>query len=232
MPAYDPGNCSIRWLAYFDLLGTSELIRVGKTTEVFAAYQDAFEQLARWKKRHAKVNHAWFSDTFILFSEDGSGESFAAIERVSRWFAFALLRREIPVRGALSCGEFYVDQSNSLYLGPALLEAYEWGENQDWIGFLLCPSSITQLAKLGLPVSERLNYIQCEVPLKKPPRTSVPAIGACILGNWMRWSNGKNVLLDKLEKMRARQSSTTVRRKYDHTIEFIIKHERKPIENR
>lgn len=153
VPTYDPDNYRVRWLAYFDLLGTSELIQMGKTTEVFAAFQEALVQLVRWKKRHAQVSHAWFSDTFILFSEDDSVESFTAIDMVCRRFIFALILRDIPVRGALSCDELYADRSNSLYLGLALLEAYEYGENQDWIGFLLCPSSTTKLTELGLPIS-------------------------------------------------------------------------------
>lgn len=252
MLSYEPNNCKTRWLGYFDLLGTSELIRAGKATTVFLAYQDALKELGEWQGRHAEVNHAWFSDTFILFTEDDSIESFGAIERVCRWFVSSLLLRQIPVRGSMSCGKLYVDHSNSIYLGRALLEAYEWGECQDWIGFLLCPSSITKLTDLKLPVSERLHYVQCEIPLKNKEaspgmracswiwarlhrwiknKKASPNMRACVLGNWLP-KNRQEVLLANFEQMKAGQSDHRVRKKYDRTIEFILKHKRKPIGNR
>lgn len=224
--SYEPDNCRVRWLGYFDLLGTCELIRAGKTAAVFLAYQDALKELNRSKELQAEVNHAWFSDTFILFTEDASLASFSAIERRCRWFVSSLLLREIPVRGSMSCGELYIDHSNSLYVGPALLEAYEWGENQDWIGYLLCPSSTTQLTNLSL--SRVLHYVQYEIPIKKETETSVSDISACVLGNWLpRNRNGQNALLGKLKQMRAIQSDPRVLSKYDRTIDFILKQERK-----
>lgn len=125
---YAPEFHTSRWLRYFDLLGTSELIRSGNINKVFNAYQEVLEKLDGWRKRHPNVYHAWFSDTFIMYSEDNSGKSFSAIEMVARWFAFSLLYRKIPLRGALSCSHFYADRANSLYLGAAFLEAYEWGK--------------------------------------------------------------------------------------------------------
>jgi hypothetical protein len=225
---YASENCVPRWVGYFDLLGTSELIRSGKTKEVFSAYQEALVQLSRWSKRHANVYHAWFSDTFLIYSEDDSGVSFPAIEIVCRWFAFALLRRKIAVRGALSCGAFYADRANSLYLGAAFLEAYEWGENQDWIGFILCPSSVNRLANLNLPVEELPNYVKCAVPFKKPPVQGSASVGACILGNMIRQSDGSNLLLPKLAEMAELQADPLIRQKYERTIEFLANHERKP----
>lgn len=224
---YDPENYTPRWVGYFDLLGTSLLIRSDRIIDVFSAYRNAMEHLNSWRKRHSNVYHAWFSDTFLVFSDDDTAESFAAIEMVCRWLVFALLRRKIPVRGALSCGQFYADRSNSLYLGHALLEAYEWGENQDWIGLVLCPSSVKRLAKLNLPIEERLNYVKCDIPLKKLPNGKVPDSAACILGNWVKLSGERNALLGKLKEMSAEQQDERIRRKYERTINFIIKHERK-----
>lgn len=226
--SYEPDNCKTRWLGYFDLLGTSELIKTDKATAVFLAYQDALKELHKWRERHAKVNYAWFSDTFILFTEDDSVESFGAIERVCRWFVSSLLLRQIPVRGSMSWGELYVDHSNSIYLGRALLEAYEWGECQDWIGFLLCQSSITKLTDLKLLVSVRQHYVQSEIPLKN--KKASQNMSACVLGNWLP-KRHQEALLANFEQMKDGQSDPRVRKKYDRTVEFILKHKRKPIGN-
>ena len=42
----------------------------------------------------------------------------------------------------------------------------EFGEAQDWIGFLLCPSAVVRLDEVGLPAGERLNYAYSEIPSK------------------------------------------------------------------
>ncbi len=223
---YDPKNDALRWLGYFDLLGTSELIRTGKIFELFHAYQVVLEQLNRWEKRHANVSHAWFSDTFLVFADDDSFESFAAIDRVCRWLMFALVQRKIPVRGSLACGQFYSDQPNSLFLGSALLEAYEFGENQDWIGFILCPSSSARLAELELPVEERLNYVNYDVPFKKMTDGLSNYLAACILGNWAMLRGEQNVLIAKLNEMMNEQHDDRIRKKYERTILFIEKNQR------
>jgi len=225
--SYNPLNISSLWLGYFDLLGTSKLIQSGKILEVFIAYQEALEKLKGWEKRHPNVSSAWFSDTFIIFSEDDSELSFQAVDLISRWLIFSLLRRSIPVRGAIACGPFYADNSNRIYLGQALLEAYEWGENQDWIGMLLCPSSVTRLAELNLPIKERLNYTFCDVPFKKPHQNDSLSFAACILGQWVRSSSDQNVLLEYIRKMSISQKEEQVRLKYERTIQFIEKNDRK-----
>jgi hypothetical protein len=228
---YNPSNISSRWLGYFDLLGTSKLIQSGKIVEVFLAYQEALEKLKSWEKSNPNVSTAWFSDTFIIFSEDDSGLSFQAIDLISRWLMFSLLRRSIPVRGAISCGSFYADNSNRIYLGQALLEAYEWGENQDWIGMLLCPSSIIRLDELNLPIKERLNYTFCEVPFKKPHQDGPLNFAACILGQWVRSSSDQNILLEYIRKLSVTQKEEPVRLKYERTIQFIEKYDRKSANN-
>ncbi len=223
---YDPENAKNRWLAYFDLLGTKNLFASKDIYRVFSAYQTALEKLASWKDRHSCVSYSWFSDTFIIYTEDESAESFAAIEMVCRWFIFSLIREKIPLRGALSCGEFYVDEDSKIFLGQALLESYEYGENQDWLGFILSPSSVVKLNALSLPIEERLNYCYYEIPFKKNVDPPVKC-AVFMLGNLVVLSNGENPLLAKLEEMLKLQTDTAIIKNYTNTIKFI--HERRRI---
>ena len=217
---YDQENTKIRWLGYFDLLGTKDLLLSKDICKVFSAYKVALEKLESWKERHVCVSYSWFSDTFIIYTENESSESFAAIEMVCRWFVFSLIREKIPVRGALSCGDFYVDEINKIFLGKALLDAYEYGENQDWIGFMLAPSSIERLAEIFLPIEERLNYCYYDIPFKKSIDPSVKC-AAFMLGNLVLYRNGKNPILEKLEEMLKVQSDIRIINKYQKTIKFI-----------
>jgi len=228
---YASENYTSRWLGYFDLMGTRKLIGYGKIDEVFKAYQEALNHLKDWK--HDSIYHAWFSDTFIIFSEDDSISSFLEIEKLCRYFIFSLIYRNIPVRGALSCGNFYADRKNSLYLGAALVDAYEWGENQDWIGFILCPSSGERLANLDYSIEKHPNYVKYEVLFKKPEKSKITVprtvkVDACKF-DMILWNGGLNLLLPKLEKMAKSQKDPGILLKYARTIEFLTKNERKRI---
>ena len=162
---YNPANDSHRWLSYFDLLGTRALIESRDHFYVFTVYATAIERARKTLERQPTVSSVWFSDTFLIYTSDDSAQNFAFIDQVSRWFVYFLLTTaSIPVRGAISCGNFYADRSSNLYFGPALVEAYEYGEAQDWIGFLLSPSAVTRLDSLGIPAGGLLNYSYWNVP--------------------------------------------------------------------
>ena len=214
-----------RWLAYFDLLGMRDLIRRRQMAQVFDAYATATEKLSAWRKRHPKVFQTWFSDTFIVYTNNDSALSFRAIDAVTRWFVFSLIRSHVPVRGALACGAFYADARSRIYFGEALLEAYEWGENQDWIGYVLAPSAAARLDAVGLPPLQRLNYRAHDIPFKKPPEGGSESAVACLLGNWIQTSTGGNFLMRPLQQMYERQSDKRVRAKYERTIAFLKQYE-------
>lgn len=220
---YNPAFSRSRWVGYFDLLGTRELIRSGDHFRVFSVYETAVGEVIRWNSRLTGIQHAWFSDTFLIYSEDDTASDFVAMDSICRWFVHFLILAGIPVRGAVACGDFYADAGNRVYLGQALLDAYEFGEAQDWIGFLLCPSAIMRLDEVGLPASEQLNYSYAEVPFKKMMSTN--RLAACVLGEWAK-INGENQVVVALRQMKARQLDGEIARKYQNFITFIERHGR------
>ncbi len=131
----------------------------------------------------------------------------------------------IPVCGAMSYGDFYADKNNNVFFGEALIEAYSFGENQNWIGFIICPSAIEQMKSIGLPADERLNYAYWKIPYKKMQRDIPEKLPAYIIGGSVE-INGKNVCLEKLKEMRTRQSDDRIIQKYDNTIDFILRNKR------
>ena len=166
------------------------------------------------------IQHAWFSDTFVMYSDEDSASDFASMDMIARWFVHLLLTHKIPVRGAIACGDFYADRINQLYLGEALIEAYEYGEAQDWIGFLLCPSAVKRLNEVGLPADERLNYAYTDIPTKKTHANAAFKLPACILGCWA-YINGENLCLSALREMKLKAPDDSIARKYDNAIKFI-----------
>ena len=221
VPEYRHECATTRWVAYFDLLGMRNLVSSAGILSVFRAYQQAIETLAR----RDQVRCAWFSDSFLIFTSDDSVPSFVYIEPACRWFAFLLLLKGVPARGAITRGELYADERARVYIGPALVEAYECGENQDWIGFVLTPAAAQQLAALKLPVDEQRDYRRYAIPFKQPPE-SANDYAACVIGNWNRiLPDRRNQSIELLEEMLGRQSDARVRRKYENTLEFLRTHE-------
>jgi hypothetical protein len=95
------------------------------------------------------ISYSWFSDTFIVFSRRDSLREFHQIEMIGRNFFLELLLAHIPSRGALSHGRLYSQKRKNIFLGQALIDAYEYGEKQDWLGFLLSPTVSKGLSDKG-----------------------------------------------------------------------------------
>lgn len=224
-PEYDGCCVGNRWLAYFDLLGIKHQVQNKSVLDVYSVYDYAIRQVLQKTGRTNRVQYAWFSDTFLFFSKDDSASSFAEIEAVSRWYAYFLISHEVPLRGAIACGEFYADTKHQVYVGKALVEAYEYGEAQDWIGFILCPSVVSQLERLDLPANERLHYRLYEYPNKKPSSKFEIRLPACLIGNYACQHDGRNPAIQALESMKAKLSQSTenthILNKYENTIRFL-----------
>lgn len=216
---YNPGYEATRWVGYFDLLGIKEKIKDNNTIAIFNAYSSALEELEKRKEPFDGVKYAWFSDTFLIYTANDSVESFCEIDNVSRWFFSSLIADGIPVRGSISCSSFYADSDCSLFFGRALLEAYEYGEAQDWIGYVLCPSAVLQLSKLKVSKS-LLNYACVDIPYNERCSGLTRKLPASILGRWLPF-DGYSRCIKNLETMRDECDHDGVRKKYDRAIALI-----------
>jgi len=220
---FDPANYAVRWVSYIDLLGFTELVRTKSWIDVFSYYTKAVEHFIEDFGFEPRIEKTWFSDTFLLYSRGNAPSSFAAIEATTRWFVYYLISDGIPVRGAMAYGDFYADKENNIFFGQALIEAYHYGENQDWIGFVLCPSAVNQMAAIGLPANKRLNYAYWNIPYKKHKKADgilQKSLPAYIIGGSVE-INGRNPCLDKLLEMKGKLTDSGLVKKYENTISFI-----------
>ena len=218
---FEPKCDGPRWVAYFDLLGMTQELQDKRYLAVFGAYQRAVEQLEHIRGDHTRVHHTWFSDTFVLATIDDSGPSFTEIELVSRWFAYFLIEAQIPLRGAIACGHMYADFANRIFIGEALVEAYLYGEAQDWVGYVLCPSTTRTMECLGIPVDQRLHYALWSPQWSKRAPAGVPdRLSACLLGSWITLS-GQNPIRARLQEMAARHKPGKIRAKYERAVQFL-----------
>ncbi|MBL0211970.1 MAG: hypothetical protein IPQ13_13830 [Holophagaceae bacterium] len=220
----DPTKNNQCWLAYLDLLGAGRLIESEQWEDVFCIYAESLKHFKRDGFDEHLVFKKSFSDSFVLYTADATNLSYRALDSFVRYFIISLINREIPIRGAMSFGQMYSDPEHDLFFGQALLEAYRIGESQDWIGFVLCPSAVSQLTVVGLPANERLNYATWPIPTK-PCHSSAEKESHTLPAFIME--SGQGLCLGALQRMHAGASIPTIKRKYANTLEFLSKSQRK-----
>ena len=228
---FDPTLARVRWVACFDLLGTRDLLARGEEERVFEAYAAARDKLRRDRQLVNGVRHTWFSDTFLIMAADGSDASFTEIDLLARSFAYFLLCRRVPFRGAISCGQMYANFDDGVYLGLGMVEAYEYGDGQDWVGLVLCPSARLRLESFGVSLDNRLNWQLFAVPWTNRPQGCPDQVPACIMGQSFL-VNGRNLCLEALKEMLGALNigNLRARQKYLRAIEFIEAYRRTPVQ--
>lgn len=120
-----------------------------------------------------------FGDTIAIaweLQQDGLLNVIMGLGRHLKVFMWHCLQRGIPVRGAVSYGE-YILQDQKL-LGPAVADAASWYDQSDWIGIVATPQfSIkikAEMESLGYSMLKQSNkgvtleqmYCEYDVPCK------------------------------------------------------------------
>jgi hypothetical protein len=211
------------WVGVFDILGFKNLIQKADQelprAILTSQLNDLFEALEEDIMYHGQLEYIVFSDTIVIFAPDLQPQSYG-------WFLLQctnLMNKSIsirlPLRGAISVGTTFISKLPLMIIGTAFLEAYQYCEDQNWIGLLLTPSATTTLRKIGL---EPLHYdfVVEDIPLCKMPLENVLAYR---FQNGM--SNYASPLLSFLEEMKHFAPSKD-KIKYDKTILHIQKHYR------
>jgi len=87
------------------------------------------------------------------------------------WLIFeTIFRPDTKIRAGISYGDVYIDEAKDIYLGPAIIEAFEFQGDQDWAGGALTDSAADRVPKYVLSQNVYDWYLtQYEVPLKNKP---------------------------------------------------------------
>jgi hypothetical protein len=222
-----------KWVACFDLLGFSKLTN-NSINHAFNHVERCLLEAKQKSLCDQKLRRAWFSDTFLFYSEDDSSSSFHAIDFLSKNFFEMAILRNIPVRGAMACDEFYADETNRIFIGRALVDAFRFGEKCNWVGFVLCPSAVCQIEKLNTSAPRDIvsnGYKLWNVPTKQKivrgAEPSEEAIVECsekmqalLWGVHLGLGNGGQFMRE-LKAMSERTDSPEDKVKYTNSIKFL-----------
>jgi hypothetical protein len=202
----------------------TNLVEKGEVEEIIETYEGVVDEVHLQSREKSKlgISSSWFSDTFILFSRGGSDQEFAAVETASRLFFQQLLIRDIPVRGALTYGKLYSKVDKNIFVGPALIEAYRYCEDQDWLGFILTPSVFERCRDTQIDLERRAHYRPIG-DAKALRRLSPNHVYAFAFNNGT--VRGRNPYLDHIRRM-GHSAGPKHRAKYDNTEAFALRHSR------
>ena len=177
------------------------------------------------------------SDSVIVYSaplrrtDEDFQRHLSTMLRVSRTVLDKLLEYGLPVRGAISYGEFYVDAANGIYVGRALVEAYGAAETQEWIGVVVAPTLGDDIAAMEQAFSMALwrenrwlvrpdwDYVMLDVPFKKGSKRMYVV-------NWATSPNASKFATSELFTVGTR-STPHVALKYTNTLRFLDEAARK-----
>ncbi len=153
-----------------------------------------------------------------MFTPDDSPQSYVVLQSAAKHFLMKCLGSRIPIRGAISVGHFVRSKDNRAFMGKAFLDAFEYGEDQDWLGLVLTPTAISKARSFDLePIHH--DFVRSDnIPMRKFHHQDVLAF---------RLSNGAanfpSYLLPRLHDMKM-HSEEKHRGKYERTEKFIEEH--------
>lgn len=136
-------------------------------------------------------------------------------------------KQSIFFRGAISFGNIFCDMQESIAMGDALDEAYEWHESTDWIGVITTPSAKYALDRLFIkePIGGFFekeisdNFIQYLPPYKSNINFETYAY------KWVKKSDdiiSDGIQLSQILKLLSNLKYTiSITKKYENTIDFI-----------
>lgn len=175
-------------VCFLDILGFRRLLERKPLLEIAESYDrfiDAATNLNRsflvsTKEPHLFANHPTgepyctrhvFSDSLILIARDDDALSCLKL-LVHAWrLVQATLAQRMSVRGAVACGEMYLDPAKGICLGHGLTAAYELEQKQNWIGVAI-DDSIAKAYPSLFPSNLRADsifeslFLQYPVPMK------------------------------------------------------------------
>ncbi len=166
------------FVGYLDILKFSYLVEKVEAYSLDDLLGRLKEDLLKfYPERQKIIRYVFVSDSLLLFTENDSKESFDCLIGATAQLMVGGIAKNFPIRGAISHGNFYFNNSTKLFFGPALVDAVKYEKIQNWMGVILTPNcaefvktnkynlNSQQIVQYDVPITECLetNDNSCEV---------------------------------------------------------------------
>ncbi len=171
-----------RFVAHIDILGMRAMVQrnaemawnvlsgLANVRDHISKLELSFIETARKEQLARRVHSVMFSDTIVLFTKTESDEDLQAILIAASEMLHKAMCSFVPVRIGIAGGTFFFNIEESLYAGPALIEAYEIGEAAQWLGIVATENIFKQAANERFQSESNRNVIECKIPQDKGTR--------------------------------------------------------------
>ncbi|MFN0242349.1 MAG: hypothetical protein ACKVWV_05595 [Planctomycetota bacterium] len=172
-----------RMVALCDILGFKRLIESRPLDKLLAHDLALFRRLTGYSVKQGlfptdvprldelraqeRVGVAWFSDTLLLYARDDDELSRRNVLETVGWLLFMTTKTKTPLRIGIDHGEFHASPEDEVFVGRALVGAYELERSQEWIGGALTANAAAQVPP-RTTTGARSQWWVCEysVPMK------------------------------------------------------------------
>lgn len=168
-----------RFVAFLDILGFKDIVENREHTaliELIKTFKSAVDQsnsLHLTKDLNDKVslvNYITFSDSIVLYTDGMESYDFFRLVHAVKILIGCSLGGGTPLRGSIAHGDFYADKTNNIFVGKALVTAYQNEGKQQWAGAYICDQTIDFILSSYPDILDKLkNYaylIEYEIPFK------------------------------------------------------------------
>jgi len=132
-----------RFVGFIDIMGFKDLVARTPHQDIYQMMQKLtkslkFNESIEWAKVKTKlVRSTTYSDSIIIYSKDNSYESLYSLICSISSLTYDMFIEGIPHKGAIAFGEMTLDNSNSIYFGQPLIDAYLLQEELNFYGFVV-----------------------------------------------------------------------------------------------
>lgn len=219
------------FVAVYDILGYSPWIKENDLFEVAATHENMKKMIKTNTEKFINDSLATldkpiiavysYADTFLIYTNEISDTGFKALLVACNFMFIAAISYGLPIRGATTCGEFYV--SETLITGKPIIEAYEKERKQDWIGCWITDECLEKISKEARQefIKER-EIVKYHIPFKDGDVEEVYAYNWIVGINHM-YNNAINLEALETKSFLQKKNSHAWReeRKHKNTKEFI-----------
>lgn len=168
-----------RFVGFLDILGFKDLVMRKSHDEIYTQLH-AISKTKKWlenivqkednieKFGNAEIYIVNFSDSIILFSKNDDIDNFKYFLLAMRWLFAKTIAKEIPLKGGFAHGEISVNQSEQIYFGQSIIDAYLIEEDVNYFGIVAHNSIDSYIANNTDLLDDELDRIIFEesIPLK------------------------------------------------------------------
>lgn len=131
-----------RAVAFLDILGFKKMIQDNTLDEVARKYELIIDQLQGMMDFYKdgdnyyndKIQYFIASDSIVVIANEDNKEAYKdLIAFVFRFLQLSIVHK-MPLRGGITYGDVYVNNSRNIFLGQGIVDAVQLEGKQEWIG--------------------------------------------------------------------------------------------------